>query len=540
MSDGGMPAATTVQVYQTSRNSGPGGMPDHLATEPALTIGGAPASGNTTITVDPTMPRQTVVGFGAALTEAAASIVAGLPATQQQQIMNAYWGPGSSGYTLARTHIGSCDFALSEYSYDGSGDPTNSTSPPDPTLANFSINHDKALLLPFIKNVITATGGSLKLLGSPWSPPGWMKSGGVMIGDPTNPGNDGTLLPEYYGAYAEYLSKYIQAYKAEDVTVWAITPQNEAVGVGGSREGMQFTADTMNNFLKNNLGPTFKTDGVDGTLVFGFDHNKDPNNDSSAVISWPTQFFGDTATTQVLAGTAVHWYDSTFQTWTDSLDTIHALNTNKSILFDEGCDDGLGDKGVYGLVGGAKLYSWMSDEFYWIKDEGDWGYFDINPPDPNHAIYEPVYRYARDIIDGLNHWYVGFIDWNSVLNKDGGPGHIVNPVAAPIMVDTTANTVYMSPTYYVIRQVSQFIKPQAQVLTTTLNLAPSVKTTDYDGTPTQDGMALHATAAKNTDNSIAIVVFNETNAAIPYSVVIGSQSITTTIPKQSVQTLVWQ
>ena len=538
MSDGGMPTATTVQVYQTSRNSGPQGMPDHLAMEPALSIvdGGAP-SGNTTITVDPTTPRQTVLGFGAALTEATASVVAGLPAAQQQQIMNAYWGPNSSGYTLARTHIGSCDFALSQYSYDGAGDPTNSTSTPDPTLANFSIEHDMALLLPFIKSVNTATGGALKLLSSPWSAPGWMKSGGVMVGDPTNPGNDGTLLSEYYGAYAEYLSKYIKAYKAQGVTVWAITPQNEAVGVGGSREGMQWTSDSMNTFLKTNLGPTFQADGVDSTLVFGFDHNKDPAG--SPMIEWPTAFYQDTATTKVLAGTAVHWYDSTFETWTDSLDAVHALNTSKSILFDEGCDDGLGDNGVYGLVGGANLYSWMSDDFYWTKDEGDWGYFN-GLAVPDHPIYEPVYRYARDIIDGLNHWYVGFIDWNAVLNKDGGPGHIVNSVASPIMVDTAAHTVYMSPTYYVIRQVSEFIHPQAQVLTTTLKVASSVKTTDYDGTPTQDGMALHVTAARNTDNSIAVVLFNETNAAIPYSVVIGSQSVTGSIPKQSLQTLVWQ
>jgi glucosylceramidase len=360
-----------------------------------------------------------------------------------------------------------------------------------------------------------------------------MKDNGAMQGS----GSDGSLLPQYYGAYAEYLSKYIQAYKAEGVNIWAITPQNEALGVGGSREGMQWSADQMNTFLKNNLGPTFKNDGVDGTLVFSFDHNKDPAG--SPMIQWPTTFYGDSATTAVIAGTAVHWYDSTYETWTDSLDAVHALNPNKSILFDEGCADGLGDNGVYGNVGGATMYSWMSDEFYWQKDEGDWGYFYANM-NPDHPIYAPAYRYARDLIDGLNHWYIGFIDWNAVLNKDGGPGHIVNSVAAPIMVDTSANTVYMSPTYYIIRQISQFIRPQAQVLTTTLNVASNVGTTDYDGQPTQDGQALHVTAAQNTDNSIAIVIFNETNAAIPYSVVIGSQSITGSSPSQSVQTLVWQ
>jgi glucosylceramidase len=265
------------------------------------------------------------------LTEAAGSVVLGLPSAQQQQIMDAYWGQGGSGYTLARTHIGSCDFALSQYSYDDNG--------PDPSLNNFSIDHDKAILLPFIKNVITATGGALKLLSSPWSALGWMKDNGVMQGS----GTDGSLLSQYYGTYAEYLSKYVQAYKAEGVNVWAITPQNEAVGVGGSREGMQWTADQMNTFIKNNLGPTFKQDGVDSTKVFIFDHKKGgPGTDAD---NWATTMFQDSTTNSFVAGTAVHWYGSTYQTNGDWLDAIHALDTSKDILFDEGCADGLGDNG---------------------------------------------------------------------------------------------------------------------------------------------------------------------------------------------------
>jgi glucosylceramidase len=513
-----------VQVYQTSRNAGPGGMPDHLASEPALPIGGMAPAGKTTINVDLTMPRQTIVGFGAALTEATASLVLALPSAQQQQVMNAYWGQGGSGYTLARTHIGSCDFALSQYSYDDNG--------PDPSLANFSIDHDKALLLPFIKNVISATGGSLKLLSSPWSAPGWMKDNGAMQGS----GSDGSLLQQYYGTYAEYLSKYIQAYKAEGVNVWAITPQNEALGVGGSREGMQWSADQMNTFIKNNLGPTFKQDGV-AAQIFIFDHNK--GGAGTDVVNWAQTMLGDSTTNPFVAGTAVHWYGSTYQTYEDGLDAVHAVDTSKSIIFDEGCDDGLGDI-AYGQSSASFQYSWMSDDFYWTKDEGDWGYWFISPPSPDHPKYEPVYRYARDIINGLNHWYVGFIDWNAVLNKDGGPGHIANAVAAPIMLDTSSNTVYMSPTYYALQHVSKFIHPNAQVLTTTVNLASGVMATDYDGTPTQDGNALIATAAKNTDNSVAIVLFNETNASIDYSVVLGTQSVTSTIPAQSLQTLVWQ
>ena len=176
-----------------------------------------------------------------------------------------------------------------------------------------------------------------------------------------------------------------------------------------------------------------------------------------------------------------------------------------------GTADELGDIG-FGKSSAAFQYSWMSDDFYWTKDDNDWGYWYSDMAD--HPLYEPAYRYARDLITGLDHWYVGFIDWNAVLNRDGGPGHVVNPVPATIMVDTTDNSLYMSPNYYILRAFSQFIHPGAQVLTTTVTVASSVTATDYDGTPTQDGDAIIATAAQNSDGSTIVEVFNETNAAM--------------------------
>ncbi len=526
-----MPTSMSVQVFRTSRNAGKNGMPEHLADQGTLMISnGAPPTGVTTVAVDLTKPRQTVVGFGAAITEAVASVVNALPADKQTEILNAYYGTDGSGYTLTRTHIGSCDFALSQYSYD------DNNGQPDPTLANFSIAHDNQLLLPFLKRAIAASNGALRVLSSPWSAPGWMKDNGVMQGN----GSDGSLLPQYYGAYASYLSKYIQAYKAAGVPIWAITPQNEALGVGGSREGMQWTPDQMNTFIKQNLGPQLMTDGVGDTKVFIYDHNAGPPG--SDVVNWPTMMEKDTATSPFIAGTAVHWYGTTYETFDDSMDAIQNVDQSKQIIFTEGCDDALGDTG-YGQSSASFKYSWMSDEFYWTKDEGDWGFWFIASSDPtkaDHPKYEPFYRYTRQLIAGLNHWHVGFIDWNAVLNKDGGPGHIVNAVAAPVMVDQAANTVYYSPTYYALAHFSKYIRPNAQVLTTTVTLGPGVTPTDYDGMPTQDGNALMATAAKNTDNSVSIVLFNETNMAINYAVTLGTGSVSGMIPSQSLETLVWK
>ena len=493
-----------------------------MANKGMLTIASSPPAGRTTIKVDTTAPRQTILGFGAALTESAASVISGLPAATQQQVLNDYFGANGSGYTLSRTHIGSCDFALSEYNYDNTAG--------DMALANFSIANDQKYMIPIFKRAIAASGGVLKILASPWSAPGWMKDNGAMTGN----GSDGSLLPADYGVYAKYLSKYITSYKAAGVPIWGITVQNEPLGVGGSREGMQWSDTQTNTFIRDNLGPQLQTDGVGTTQIFFYDHNKGATPGDAATM-WATTILKDAKTNPLVAGTAVHWYDSTFQTYPAELDAIHAVDPTKAILYDEGTADNLGDTGD-GTSSAGYQYSWMHDAFYWKKDDYDWGYWFASRTD--HPVYEPVYRYARDIIVGLNHWYVGFIDWNAILNKDGGPGHVRNPCPAGILVD--GSTPYYTPIFYTMQHFSKFFRPQAQVLTTTVTIAAGVPATDYDGTPTQDGNALIAAAAKNADMSVAVVLFNETNKPIDYAVLLGTQNVSSTIPAQSIQTIVWK
>jgi glucosylceramidase len=242
-------------------------------------------------------------------------------------------------------------------------------------------------------------------------------------------------------------------------------------------------------------------------------------------------------TSHYVAGTAVHWYGATIHTYEAGLDAINAVDPTKTILFDEGTADALGDTG-YGSSSPTFQYSWMKDDYYWTKDGFDWGYWFASRID--HPAYEPAYRYIRDIIVGLNHWYVGFIDWNAVLNRDGGPGHLRNPVPAAILVDPTMNGIYYTPIFYILQHFSKFIHPQARVMATTMQLASGVAPTDYDGAPTQDGQALLATAAQNADGSVVIVLFNETRAPIDYAVVLGAQNVSGRLPAQSLQTLLWK
>lgn len=536
----------TIQMYQTSRAAGAGNKAEHCDTVTAPALKPAAASARSTIAIDATKPRQTITGFGAALTEVTASTIAVLPADKQTEIYNAYFSGAGSAYNLTRTHIGSCDFALAPYTYDDGA--------ADPTLSNFKIDHDNTYLIPGLKKAL-ATNPSLKILASLWSAPAWMKSPAAAaggLGSTTTPTlYGGSILPADYAVFAQYLSKYVQAYKAAGLDIWALTPTNEPLGVGGSRESMVWTADTMDTFMRSNLGPQFKTDNL-STKLFVFDHNKDVP--TSEMITWTQKLFGTASPNPQIAGTAVHWYNSTFKVFEDSLDALHAVDPAKDILFDEGTADGfIFNKAVVKVSDAAW---WQNDDWYWKKDNYDWGYDYADKA--IHPGYQTAHRYARDIIVGLNHWYTGWIDWNAVLNKfgaldaaDGGVGavgspgvsHIANGVPAGIMIDeaTPATPViYYTPIFYVMRQFSKFIQPQAKILTSTVTLTADVTKLDYDDTPTQDGQALFAVAAQNPDNSLAVVLFNETGKAIDYSISTGKQSADGTIPAQAVQTLVWK
>jgi len=289
----------------------------------------------------------------------------------------------------------------------------------------------------------------------------------------------------------------------------------------------------MNTFLRDHLGPRLAMDGLDVKL-FAFDHNKGPTN--ADYVDWMRYIYADTATSPLLYGSATHWYGSTIDVFEDSLEAVHAMAPTKPILATEGTLDGLTNVAAQPATA-AYQYSWLKDDFYWTKDEYDWGYWYAPAADkPLHPVYEPVYRYARDIIVGLNHWYAGWIDWNVALDKDGGPNHVNNWCGAGMMIDTTAQTIYYSPIFYVMRHFSKFIRPGAVVLDSTVTLAPGASLNGYDGMPT-DGLL--ATVAKNVDGSVVVVLFNETAAPLDYAVTSGSETVDGTAPAQSLQTLVW-
>jgi len=190
----------------------------------------AATASNSTVVIDSSQLLQEIYGFGGALTESSASIFDKMSASTQEQFLEAYWGDTGHRYTLGRTHIGSCDFSLSYYTYQNQTDDFNMTT--------FSMDRDHEILIPFMQKVNAVVQNRsassdlenatrLLLVSSPWTPPAWLKTC-----DELTCLIECTLRDEeddkpYRSAYALYISKYIDGMAEAGLKPWAITPQNE-------------------------------------------------------------------------------------------------------------------------------------------------------------------------------------------------------------------------------------------------------------------------------------------------------------------------
>src|SRR6185312_13143120 len=165
---------------------------------------------------DTTTTYQTIDGFGYCLTGGSAQLIEGLPASQRQALEQELFTADSThiGVSYLRLTIGASDMSARVFSYDDNASPSR----PDTTLANFTLADDTTYLIPLLKEIV-AVNPSIKILACPWSPPAWMKNNNSPAG--------GSLLPEYYGVYAQYFVRYIRAMGANGITIDAVTPQNE-------------------------------------------------------------------------------------------------------------------------------------------------------------------------------------------------------------------------------------------------------------------------------------------------------------------------
>jgi glucosylceramidase len=227
-----------------------------------------------TITVNPSTTYQTMMGFGGSFTDAGASALNSLNATNRAALAAAYFGPSGANYQVCRSQMGASDFSASLYSYDDQAG--------DYSLNNFSVNHDVNMMIRWIKEAL-ALNPNLKLFGSPWSAPAWMKTNNNML-------NGGNLKSDAQtqNAWALYFVKYVQAYKAQGIPMWGITIQNEPAATQ-TWPSMIFSAAQERDFMKNYLGPVLANNslGPNVLAVMFLDHNRD------MMVDWANTFYGD-------------------------------------------------------------------------------------------------------------------------------------------------------------------------------------------------------------------------------------------------------
>ncbi len=429
---------------------------------------------------------QKITGFGGAFTESSAYLLNTLGKENRKKIIDAYFSQDGAHYSLTRTHMNSCDFSLSNYAY--------APVAGDKDLEHFSIEEDKDDLIPFIKDAMAASKDGFKIFGSPWTAPPWMKDNNDWVG--------GKLLPEYYDTWALFFSKYVNAYKEEGIDIWGFTVENEPLGNGNNWESMHYTPDEMTNFVQNHLGPKLEAEGKGDLKILGYDQNREH------LKEWIDSQYRNEATSRYFDGTAIHWYASTFEVFPDALQYAHQKAPEKHLIQSEACVD-------------AEVPKWRDDPWYWSKEATDWGW-DWAPEEDKkyHPKYVPVYRYARDIIGCLNNWVDGWVDWNMVLDRQGGPNWFKNWCVAPVIVDPEEDEVYFTPLYYTLSHFSKYIRPGAVRI--------GLENNESD---------LLITAAQNPDGTIAAVILNQDTEVRNFSLVLGERATEIQISGQAIQTI---
>jgi glucosylceramidase len=434
----------------------------------------------------PNEKYQTITGFGGSFTEASADLLNRMGTENRKKVLEAYFGNEGARYSLTRTHMNSCDFSRGNYSYA----PVEN----DMELEHFSIEEDQGDIIPMIQEAMAISKDGFKIISSPWTAPPWMKDNKDWRG--------GKLLPEYRDTWALFFSKYVDAYKAEGINIWGFTVENEPLGNDSNWESMHFTPQEMTNFVQNHLGPKLEADGHH-VKILGYDQNREH------LKEWVDVMYENETSSKYFDGTAIHWYASTYEVFPDALQYAHNKAPNKHLIQTEACVD-------------AEVPKWKDDAWYWEKEATDWGWDWAPEKDKHlHPKYAPVNRYARDIIGCLNNWVDGWIDWNMVLDKQGGPNWFKNWCVAPIIVDPEKDEVYFTPIYYTLAQFSKYIRPGAVRI--------GVEGTSED---------LLVTAAENPDGTIAVILFNEDNEPKGIELAFYGERVGINIGANAIQTVV--
>jgi glucosylceramidase len=364
-------------------------------------------SGDTPISVVPAQTFQTVSGFGAALTDSSAWLLENeLTTDQREKLMRQLFSRTSGiGLNYLRVPLGASDFTASGF-YTYNDNPVGGT---DELQSQFSISHDQAYIIPRLQEAL-ALNADLKLMGSPWSAPGWMKTNGSLIG------SGASLKTQWEESYALYLTKIVQAYAAEGLPMDTLTLQNEPLHTA-NYPSMHMSATQQTNIIKNHLGPMFAAEGID-TKIVAYDHNWDN-------IAYPLQLLSDPTANSYVAGTAFHAYGGSVT----AQSSVHNQFPDKDIYFTE--------------ISGGDWAAKFDDNLVW---------------------------YFQNILNGsVRNWAKTAIMWNLALDQNDGP-HLngCGNCRGVVTISTTDGSVTFNEEFYALGQVTKAVQANAtRILATT-------------------------------------------------------------------------
>jgi glucosylceramidase len=369
-----------------------------LSREPDVAFAAHDSTPLPTIVVADSAIYQAMVGFGAAISDASASLINSLSPERREALLRELFDPDSGiGFSFTRLTIGASDFSPRHYTFDD--------MPPgqrDPALARFSIEPDRAHRLPVVQRALVINP-ALKVMASPWSAPAWMKTSDKLI--------KGSLRPDAYEAFAEYLARYVDAYAAEGVPIFALTIQNEPHHEPGDYPGMRVEPPARARFIGAFLGPRLARVGSK-TLIFDWDHNWDEPQSPLTVLR-------DSVARRYIAGVAWHCYGGDVTAQTAVHDSFPSVDT----YFTE-------------CSGGA-----------WAPKFAD----------------NLVWNVRTLIVGATRNWARGVLLWNLALDESHGP-HLggCGNCRGVVTIDSRTGAVTRNVEYYALAHASRFVKPGAR------------------------------------------------------------------------------
>lgn len=391
-------ASDTAAVYLTTPDGSA-----KLSREPDVRFSRAPSGAPVTVAVDPGTALQSITGFGAGLTDSSLWLLSKLGAPQREAALHRLLDPRTGiGLSVMRVPMGASDFTASGlYSYDD--------RPPgesDPTLAHFSVAHDDAYILPILRDALRVNP-ALRIVANPWSPPAWMKTNDSMLSlSPT--GGAGRLRADAYAPLAQYFVRFIEAYRAAGVPIWAITPQNEPLQPTGDYPGMLLTPQEEATFVTGYLAPALRAARLN-VRVYGYDYVWAGSEPYVATLLQGPQspVLGGAPAAGAIDGIAYHCYFGA----PESMSTLHTLYPGKDAIEDE-CSTGI-------------------------------------------SLLSPIQVLLRSV----DNWASAMLMWNVALDPSGGPkiGSGCVTCIGELTVNPQTGSVAYGGGFYELGQASSFV-----------------------------------------------------------------------------------